>query len=486
MTDTYAPARPAAPLNNDILNEAPALVAVPTYDRSALTPGVVHIGVGGFHRAHQAAYFNELAEQGVSDWGIVGVGLHSRGIKEALEPQDLLYTLVERGAGDDHAQVVGAHAHYLYAPDDPERIYAALADPAIRLVTLTVTGDGYHVDQESLEFRADADEVVADLEGPDCCATFAAFIVEGLRRRRGAGEAPFTVLSCDNVPRNGQVARAAVAGFARLRDPELADWIEAHVAFPSSMVDRITPETDDAVAEMVERDHRIEDNAPVTTEPFRQWIIEDDFCNGRPPLDLVGAQFVADVAPYELMKKRMLNGTHSALGYLGHLAGCRTTDEVMEDEVLGAFVARLVTDEIVPLVPSVPGIDLAEYTETLLERLSNPKIGDELTRLCRRGSTKVPSYLLPSVAEAFADDRPRELLTLAVAGWVRYLRCADDIQDARLDELRPLAADARRFATDRSVFGELSEDAGFAEALAAAVQRLEADGPCGAIRRALS
>lgn len=438
------------------------------FDRAALTAGVAHIGVGGFHRAHQATYFNELADLGETDWGILGIGLHSRDTKEALEPHDLLFEVVERGAEDDHTQLVGALLHYLHAPDDPEAVYAALAAPAIRLVTLTVTGDGYHVDLDSLELDVGARAVRADLEGPGCCATFAAYLVEALRRRREAGVAPFTVLSCDNVPRNGAVTRAAVVGFARLRDGELADWIDSHVAFPSSMVDRITPGAD-------------EPDAPVATEPFRQWIIEDAFSGERPPLERVGAQFVPDVGPYETTKKRMLNGTHSALGYLGTLAGCETTDEVMADPVLRRFVTCLVEDEIAPLVPEVPGIDMGDYTQTLLERLANPKIGDELSRLCRRGSTKVPSYLLPSLHEAIRANRQQRLLVLAVAGWVRYLRCADAVEDARADELRPLARDARCFAAERSVFGDLADDPRFADELAQAVACLESVGVRGAI-----
>lgn len=447
--------------------------AVPSY-RDALTPGVAHIGVGGFHRAHQGTCFHELAELGITDWGIVGIGLRTRGTMEALAPQDLVYTVVERGADGDAEQVVGTLVELLHAPDDPEEVYAALADPAIRLVTLTVTGDGYHVDPGTLEFQAGAEPVQADLEGPDCCATFAAYLVEALERRRRAGVAPFTVLSCDNVPCNGEVTRAAVVGFARLVDPELAAWIDAHVAFPSSMVDRITPQCDGGAAD------------PVVTEPFRQWVVEDAFCNERPPLELAGVQFVDDVAPYEVLKKRLLNGTHSAIAYLGRLAGCRTTDDVLDDDHLRAFVTGLVGQEIAPLVPHVPGIDLAEYTDTLLERLSNPRLGDELARLGRRGSTKVPSYLLPSLAEAHDQGRPRALLTLAVAGWVRALRCDPDVEDARLGELRPLARDPRRFAAERSVVGRLAGHPAFADELARSVDLLEAHGPRGAIERTLA
>src|SRR3954469_658665 len=249
---TAAAGSTALPLNNETVKRNPWVVDAPAYDRESLTPGIVHIGVGGFHRAHQEVYLDELAGRGVTDWGVVGLGLHSRSMKEALEPQDLLYTVVERDVHGDSARVVGTLDAYLYAPDDPEAVFGALADERIRLVTLTVTGAGYHVDPATLEFEADSAHVRHDVEHPECPTTFLAYVVEGLDRRRRVGEAPFTVLSCDNVPCNGAPARAGVVAFARLRDAGLAAWIEENVAFPSSMVDRITPETTDETTEFVQ------------------------------------------------------------------------------------------------------------------------------------------------------------------------------------------------------------------------------------------
>jgi mannitol-1-phosphate/altronate dehydrogenase len=471
------------PLNNETLQSAATLAALPSYDRAKLTPGVVHIGVGGFHRAHQATYFDALAERGATDWGVIGVGLHSRSMKEALEPQDLLYTVVERDADADVARVVGTLDAYLYAPDDPEAVFAALADARIRLVTLTVTGAGYHVEPATYAFDPDAPDVRADVANPEQPTTFLGYVVEALDRRRRAGRAPFTVLSCDNVPCNGRVARAAVVSFARLRDAALADWIDAHVAFPSSMVDRITPETTADDAELVRREFGVGDRWPVVTERFRQWIVEDDFCNGRPPLEEVGVQFVADVGPYELMKKRLLNGSHCALGYLGSLAGHRTTDEAMADPILRVYVSALMRSEVAPALPEIPGIDLDRYIEMLLERFANPKIKDELSRLARRGSVKMPAYLLPSIGDARAAGRPHGLLTLAVAAWVRCLQGVDaiEISDPRRDQLQALARagglDPRPLLGERSVFGDLSDDAGFAHELEDALRRLDAAGP---------
>jgi fructuronate reductase/mannitol 2-dehydrogenase len=477
---------PAQPLGNHMLEHPTVPVTVPTYDRNAVTPGVVHIGVGGFHRAHQGVYFEQLAEQGITDWGVVGVGLRSRGMQSALEPQDLLYSVVERHPDADAVSVVGIMIRYLYAPEDPEAVLEALSDPRIRLVTITLTANAYHVDVATGAFDETGEDVAADLANPEAPVTFFGYVVEALRRRRAAGNPPFTVLSCDNVPSNGQVARSAVVSFARLRDPDLATWLEEHVAFPNSVVDRITPESTDELADHVQQEYGIEDNSPVPTEPFRQWIIEDSFCNERPPLDRVGVQFVSDTWPYELVKKRMLNGGHCALGYLGCLAGHRTTADVMADPTLRAYVTCLLESEIMPLLPEVPGIDLDEYKTTLLERLANPKMGDELTRLCRRGSTKIPSYLLPSLTDAVTNQRPHTLLTLGVAGWLRYLRGTDcagetiEIEDARRDELAPLVAsgtDPRPILRERSIFGELGEDETFAEGLEETLRRLEEHGP---------
>jgi fructuronate reductase/mannitol 2-dehydrogenase len=451
---------------------------------------VVHIGVGGFHRAHQQLYFDQLAERGACDWGVIGVGLHSRSLQEALAPQDLLYILVERDGGEDTARVVGTLAAYLYAPDDPEAVFAALADPRIRLVTLTVTGGGYHVDPETLRLDADGEPVRHDLAHPGAPTTFAAYLVEALARRRAAGTAPFTVLSCDNVPGNGRVAHAAVVGFARLRDAELAGWIDAHVAFPSSMVDRITPEPDDEAAELVRRAYGLADRGPVVTERFRQWIVENRFCNDRPPLEPLGVQFVADVAPYERMKTRLLNGSHCALAYLGQLAGHRTTAEAIADPAIHAYVERLMRDEVAPLLGEIPGIDLAAYQATLLERFANPAIQDGLPRLARRGSVKMPAYLLPSVCEAIAAGRRHELLTLAVAAWFRHLRCSDAVDDPRAEALRRLARDGgldpRPLLADRSLFGALAGDDRFAARLEGALRELERGGPHAAIAWYLS
>jgi fructuronate reductase/mannitol 2-dehydrogenase len=486
---TSAPTRATAtavPLSDRTLLDLPPEVSAPTYDRAALRPGIVHIGVGGFHRAHQAVYLDELARRGTTDWGVIGVGLHSREIGQVLADQDRLYTVVERAADGDRATVVGAMTAYLYGPDDPEAVLTALADERTRVVTLTITSTGYRVDAHTGEFDADDPHVARDLEDPGAPATVFGYLVEALDRRRRAGLPPFTVLSCDNMQSNGSAARTAVVSFARLRDDDLADWIDRNVAFPSSMVDRITPNTTPEDRDAVAAATAVDDRWPVITEPFRQWVVEDTFCNGRPPLEDVGVQFVDDVAPYETVKTRLLNAGHAAIAYLGYLAGYRTTADVMADPVFRAFLTRLMAEEIAPSLPDVPGVDLAEYQTTLLERLANPRMADQLSRLGRRGSSKIPNYLLPSIRAAVEQDRPHTLLCLAVAGWLRFLRGEDyagdevPIEGPRPD-LVPLAqeggSDATPLLSERSIFDSIGSDPRFADCVQAALSALDRQGP---------
>ncbi|CAL9609015.1 Mannitol 2-dehydrogenase [Streptomyces sp. enrichment culture] len=441
-------------LNNRTLGTSPgSQLETPGYDRARIEPAIVHFGVGGFHRAHQEVYFDQLAELGFTRWGVIGVGMKRREMGQVLGAQDNLFTVVQRGAGDSTAKVIGSMAEYLLLAEDRKAVLTRLADPRIRLVTLTITADGYRLPADPGQAR---DSVFG-------------LIVDALEERRRAHQAPFTVLSCDNLPDSAAAAREAVMTLAGRRDPALARWIEERVSFPASMVDRITPATTLGDRDEVEEDFQVGDRWPVITERFTQWVIEDDFCNDRPPLDRVGALFVNDVAPYKLIKSRLLNGAHCALGYVGYLAGHRTTDQAMTDPVVAAFVERLMREEIAPLLPAdVPGMNPDEYCGTVLERLRNPGIGDQLARLCRRGSTKMPDYLLPSLHAARAQDRPRTRLLFAVAAWMRYLRGVDldgdpiDLQDARAGELREAALrggdDPGPLLAFTDIFGDLADD----------------------------
>jgi fructuronate reductase/mannitol 2-dehydrogenase len=369
---------------------------------------------------------------------------------------------------------VGVIRRYLFAPEDAAGVVATLADARTRLVTLTVTANGYTG------------------EDPEALV----LLVEALARRRRDGLPAFTVLSCDNLPDNGALARAAVLACARRRDAGLADWIETHGAFPSCVVDRITPKTSPADRARLAEQFGVDDRWPVMTEPFSQWVIEDEFADGRPPLDLVGVRFVRDARPYALIKTRLLNGSHCALGPLGFLAGHRTVPAALADPLLRAYLERLMADEVQPLLPGVDGVNPVAYRATLLARLSNPALADELSRLCRNLSAKLPLHVLSSITEARDASRPHLLLTLAVAGWLRYLRGEDEhgvpfaLEDPRAERLRRLArqggSDPRPVLAQRDVFGALAGDPGFALAVERDLRALDAHGARATLAARLS
>jgi len=483
------------PLSNATLRLHSQRIDVPTYDRSTLQRGVVHIGAGNFHRAHQAVYFDDLACMGISnEWGVTGVSLHSRDVKDLLSPQDGLYTLVQRGHDRQSARVVGSIGSYHYAPNDRPAVRAALTDPQTHVVSLTITGNGYFLDPTTGEFDVDNPDVRADLSASNCYTTAWAYLTEALDLRRRAGTAPFTVLCCDNIADNTQAARTALVSFAALKDPGLARWIDTYVAFPSTMVDRITPQTSNAERQFVERTFGIADKWPVLTEPYRQWIIEDTFSDGRPPLDEVGAEFVADVSDHKLVKTRLLNGTHIALACLATLAGYQRTDEAMRDPVIFGYVEQLMRDEIQPLLPAVPGMNTPDYRNTLLARLSNPKMSDQLSRLARRGSSKVSSFLLPSLQEAIAQGRPHTLLMLALAGWARYLRGydlkgskirIDDPQSTLLTKLATMEGNRPDALLRHEIFTELRLIPTFTDRFGDMIADIDGHGVIPTLRRAL-
>lgn len=462
----------AVALRQDTLSHHARRLPVPSYDRASLAPGVVHLSVGCFHRSHQAVYFDALAERGSVDWGIVGVSHRNQALRGVLRAQDGLYTVIERGPDGDAPRVVGAICRYLHAPDSPDAVVTALADARTRLVTLTVTGAGYRPD-------------LTDARRP-APQTVLGQIVAALARRRRAGDGPFTVLSCDNLVANGAIARRGVLELARLRDPALARWIEDRVTFPCSLVDRITPRTTDADRAGLAAEFGVDDRWPVVTEPFSQWVVEDAFCAGRPPLDEVGVRFVADVRPYALIKTRLLNAVHCALGYLGTLAGHATTDAAMEAPALAAYVRSLLA-EVRPLLPRVLGMDLGAYERDLLARVANHRLADQLPRLCRSGSTKVPHHLVASIADARARNRPHPALTLAVAAWCRYLRGTDDdgrhitVDDPAAARLQRLARNPRALLAEADLFGTLGDDEAFVREFELCLRRLEREGVHGTL-----
>lgn len=487
-------------LTQDALSGLRPEVGVPRYDRSALTAGIVHFGVGGFHRAHQAVYLDELMERGQAhDWALCGVGVlpQDRRMAEALAAQDHLYTvMLKHPDGSREARVIGSMIEYLFAPDDPDAVIAKLADPAVRIVSLTITEGGYSIDPATGQFDPASPDLAADLAGDGTPHSAFGLIVAGLRRRREAGIAPFTVQSCDNIQSNGDVAKQAIAGYARLVDPELGEWIAAEVAFPNAMVDRITPVTTDADrGELAER-FGIEDRWPVVCEPFTQWVIEDHFPAGRPAWEEVGAQLVDDVLPYELMKLRLLNASHQGLTYFGYLIGYRYAHEALADERIAELLRRYMDREATPSLDPVPGIDLTAYKAQLIERFSNPEIRDTLARLCAESSDRIPKWLLPVVRHDLAAGIPVPYSAAIVASWARYAEGVDEagepieIVDRLRDTLVPIAQSQRTnptaFIENRALFGDLADDPAFREPYLETLAVLHTEGAGAALDRLLA
>ena len=441
-------------LNNDNLSRLSPEVARPGYDRRAVTPGIVHFGVGGFHRAHQAMTLDALMNRGEAlDWGIVGVGVMpgDRRMQAALAAQDHLYTLVVKHPdGRREPRVIGSLIDYRFAPDDPEAVIELLADPAIRIVSLTVTEGGYNVHPVSGEFDLDNPDIRHDLEHPEAPQTTFGLIVEALKRRRDRGLTPFTVMSCDNIQGNGEVAKKTFCAFARARDAGLAEWVATAVAFPNAMVDRITPVTAQADIDELAARFGLDDAWPVVCEPFTQWVLEDRFGAGRPPFEAAGVQMVDDVEPYELMKLRLLNASHQALCYFGYLAGYRYAHEVCRDSLFVGFLLDYMRLEGSPTLAPVPGIDLEAYRLTLIERFANPEVRDTLVRLCAESSDRIPKWLVPVIRQQLARDGEIHRSAAVVASWARYAEGVDErgepiaVVDRLKDELMAIAAEMRR------------------------------------------
>jgi mannitol 2-dehydrogenase len=466
-------------------------VGVPRYDREALTVGIVHFGVGGFHRAHQAMYLDELMNRGEAhDWAICGVGVlpGDRAMAEALHGQDMLYSvMLKHPDGSRDARVVGSIVDYLFAPDDPEAVIARMADPGVRIVSLTITEGGYSIDPVSGEFDPASPDLAADLErGLAAPSSAFGLIVAALRRRRDAGIAPFTVQSCDNIQANGDVARRAISGFVRLLDSELADWIVSDVAFPNAMVDRITPVTTTADRDELRERYGIEDAWPVVCEPFTQWVVEDAFPLGRPAWENVGVQLVGDVLPYELMKLRLLNASHQALTYFGYLLGHRYAHDAVADPRIAELLRRYMAREASPTLDPVPGVDLDSYRGQLIERFANPEIRDTLARLCAETSDRIPKWLLPVVRDDLAAGVPVPYAAAVVASWARYALGVDEegapieVVDRLRDELAERAAREQEqpgaFIRNRELFGDLAEHPEFMEPYLRTLRSLHASG----------
>ena len=483
-------------LANATLTDIASVMPVPTYDRDSLRIGIVHFGVGGFHRSHQAMYLDRLMSEGKAlDWAICGVGIlpNDARMRDALHTQDGLYTLVLRHPdGSEEVRVIGSIADYLFAPDDPQAVIDRLADPGVRIVSLTVTEGGYAVDTATGAFDTALPAIAHDLTGDNLPQSVFGLVVAGLAKRREAGIPPFTVMSCDNIQGNGDIARIAFTSFARATDPHLADWIEREVAFPSAMVDRITPATTDADRSHVSAAYGIEDAWPVVAEPFVQWVLEDHFPAGRPPYESVGVQMVDDVIPYELMKLRLLNATHQAMAYPGLLAGYRYAHEVCQDEDYVQFLRDYMALEGAPTLAPVPGIDLDDYQDQLIERFASPAIRDTLQRLAFDGSERISKFLLPVVRDRLEADGDISRAALVIAAWAYHLAGVDErgqeivVEDQRAERLQAAVAteneDPLALISQEDVFGNLAQDERFVDAYQRARVSIREHGAVGAIR----
>ncbi|UIK04403.1 mannitol dehydrogenase family protein [Neorhizobium galegae] len=469
------------------LNDAAATAAVPAYDPKSLTAGILHFGVGNFHRAHQAIYLDDLFNTGKAhDWAIIGAGVmpSDGAMRDKLKAQDFLTTVVEQDNNRTAARITAPMIDII-APGDVATLIETLADPNIRIVSMTITEGGYFIDASG-GFNPAHPAIAEDGKNPANPKTVFGLILAGLKERKARGIAPFTIMSCDNIPGNGEVTENAVIGLARLSDPDFAHWIHQNVAFPNSMVDRITPATGSREIDILKNDFGIDDNWPVFCEEFKQWVMEDKFPSGRPRLEEVGVQFVPDVAPYELMKIRILNGGHAAIAYPAALLDIHFVHEAMEHKLIRAFLEKLEKDEIISVIPPVPNTNLIDYYKLIERRFSNPKIGDTIPRLAQDGSNRQPKFILPSTADRLAKGQDIIGLSLVSALWCRYFAGTSDsgkeivFNDASADRLNAAALKAKdnpdAFLALGDIFGDVAKSELFRTRFAHALKTLWVEG----------
>jgi fructuronate reductase len=447
------------------------------YDPALLDIGIVHLGVGAFHRAHMADYTDAALRRGDLRWGIMGASLRSPETRDALAPQDFLYTIAESDEAGERCRVIGALRGVLVAPENPQALIEAMCLPSVKIVSLTVTEKGYCHDPATGELNEQHPDIIHDLSHPETPRSAPGFLVEALRARKARGLSPFTVLCCDNLPENGRTVAKVVTRLAQLRNAELGRYVAENVAFPATMVDRIVPATTDADRARIAAATGLEDSWPVVTEAYNNWVIEDNFPQGRPAWD---ATFVADIKPFELMKLRLLNGAHSSMAYLGYLAGHETIADCMRDEALSAFVAHLMNAEVTPTLMVPPGADIESYKQALLRRFRNPGLRHRTWQIAMDGSQKLPQRLLGTIRDRLKTGQPFDALALGVAAWMVYVTGVDekgnaiDVRDPLRDVLRAKADAAGRDAAKLApalfsvveIFGrDLPADAAFTAAV---------------------
>jgi mannitol 2-dehydrogenase len=476
-------------LSLENLEHLPPTIKRPRYARADLSAGIVHIGIGNFHRAHMALYMHDLFNQGRDhDWAIVGGSVRSQDlpIRADLKGQDWLTTLVELDPDADHPIVTGSMIDYATIEEDNRSLITAMAAPEIRIVSLTVTEGGYYIDPATGKFDPDHPDILADAAAPARPCTAFGAIIAALSERQARGLEAFTVMSCDNLPENGHVAKATVTGLAEKGDPALADWIGELVAFPCSMVDRITPGTTDRERAMVRDRYDIDDPRPVVCEGFRQWVLEDSFSAGRPAFEAAGVTMTPNVAPYEMMKIRILNGGHAAMAYPSALLDIEFVHDAAKHPLIEGFLDRLETEEIIPMVPPVPDTDLTQYYLQVKGRLQNPGVGDTISRLCFDGSNRQPKFILPTIRERLKQGLTIEGLSLVSAMWCRYLQGRSDSgRDIQIDDpsRASITAHAERahanplaFLEQREIFGDIADSQVFRKAFEGHLTAITRDG----------
>lgn len=447
-------------LNRHNLTSISHVLACPKYKRNNVKSGIVHIGVGGFHRSHQAYYIHQLLGGDQNpDWGICGIGLREgdRKISNVLKEQDYLYTLItQHSDGEETCEIIGSIVDYIFAVETPDLAVDKMAHQDTKIVSLTITEGGYNFNPDTGDFDFDNPDVQHELRHPNEPKTVFGFLSAALKKRRDEGLAAFTILSCDNIQHNGDVARKMLLSFAQKQDPSLFEWIKNEVSFPNSMVDRITPVTTKPSIEFLKNKYSLKDDWPIVCEPFIQWVIEDDFSNGRPPLEKLGVQFVSDVTPYEKMKIRLLNAGHSVLGIPGAVHGHSTINACMEDKILASFMRGFMDIEVSPLLGVIEGIDLTDYKNSLEERFANPNIKDGVSRICSESSAKLPKFLIPTIKENLDAGGSIKYGTFILAVWCYYSHIGMDENNNQIEiidnSLEELHERAKQYEEDRLSF----------------------------------
>jgi fructuronate reductase len=445
-------------LSSATIAALPASVACPSYDRASVDTGIVHLGIGAFHRAHMADYIDRVLRAGDLSWGIIGVSLRSSSVRDQLNPQDGLYTLVVRDGSGDALQILGAVQKVLVAPEDPAAVVAAMAQPSVKIISLTVTEKGYCHDPATGALNRAHPDIVHDLANPSAPRSAIGYLIAALSVRRTSGAGPVTLLSCDNLPHNGAVLEQVVREFAGQAAPDLLDWIDANVTFPATMIDRIVPATTDADKAKLAAIMGLSDEGMVKAEPFTQWVVEDRFAAGRPALETVGVQMVADVRPYELAKLRMLNGCHSTIAYLGLAKGYEFVDQAIADPEIRATVAALMIEAAATL-PAIAGFDAVQYARDLIARFANPALEHRLAQIAMDGSQKLPQRLIGTISDLHAKGVEPLAAAAGVAAWMRHFS-GDHVNDPLADQLKAAANDNAEILVDNAlaiepVFGPL-------------------------------